>query len=684
MALLEVEDLKVTYPIRDGKVHAVNHVTFEIGEGEIYGLVGESGSGKSTIAESVLDLLPENATVEGRIDFDGRQLHGTSDAEKRRVSWDEVAYIPQSAMDALDPVMTTGAQIAQTIKIHQDLSAKEVRNRTKEVFEFVGLEPERIDDYPHQFSGGMRQRVTIAMALALDPKLIIADEPTTGLDVIVQDKIIKEIIDVQEQIGSSLLIITHDIGIVAETCQRIAVLYGGKIMEKGVTKAVLDQPANPYTMGLKNSFPEIDVDKYQEKVSIPGSPPVFSSHPSKCVFEARCPFSEEKCLESHPDLRNADNGSQQSACHFTNEAAKFREMSRDTSTWGAEEAPSFTGGANTANEILSLENVKKYFPLKRSWWDVLRGAERKRVKAVNDVSLSVDESEILGLAGESGSGKSTLGRTIVRLEELTGGQVLFKGENIDDFSEKQLSKFRANCQIIFQDAFGSMNPRLTVNQIVKEPLDIHGHTIAGYNSVDEAVNSALENVGLTPVSNYLDKHPHELSGGEKQRVVVARSVVLKPDFLICDEPASSLDVSLKIGLLNLLRRLSKQENIGMIYISHDLASLAFVSDKIAIMYLGKVVEMGKTRDIITSPRHPYTNALVNAIPNPDPTRVRERVMLPDSVPDPIDIPTGCAFADRCPKANETCTEEEPPLTDENGQQVACYFPVEDDEDFSNL
>ena len=670
MTLLTVEDLKVTYATDAEPVHAVNDVSFRIEEGVNYGLAGESGSGKSTIAEALLGLLPGNGTVEhGTIEFNGRDLTALSAAERRDVLWEDIAYIPQSAMDSLDPVMTTGDQIAQAIHTHRNVSDAKASDRVRELFEIVGLDPERVDEYPHEFSGGMRQRVTIAMALALEPDLIIADEPTTGLDVIVQDKIIDKILEIQERMDSSLLLITHEIGVIAETCDELSILYGGKVMEQGSVDNVLVNPTNPYTMGLKNSFPELD--EGEDPVAIPGSPPNLNHEPTACVFVDRCPFATDECRESHPELVDLPNRNHRSACHRVKEAAQLRREADKPETW---DIPNDGDADSDRGEvILETDGLEKHYEQSQPLLSKFRGEDPDHVKAVDGVSLSVSRSEVLGVAGESGCGKSTLGETMALLEDPTGGELVFDGEPYEYYQDGNLQEFRRKVQIIFQDPFDSLNPRQTVRKLVGEPLTIHDYRT---DEKEQAIIETLEKVGLTPAEKFLDNYPHELSGGQRQRVAVAKALVLDPDFLICDEPASMLDVSLKVNLLNLLRGLADAEDIGIVYISHDLASLMQVSDRLAIMYLGRIIEEGDVDRIANQPKHPYTSALLSAAPEKDPTVDRARVLLEGEPPDPVDLPSGCAFAPRCPKAQESCREAEPAI-DEVGDEThraACYFP----------
>jgi peptide/nickel transport system ATP-binding protein len=688
MSLLEVNDLTVTYETDKATVHAVNDVSFDIAEGEVYGLVGESGSGKSTIGDAVLGLLPRNGSVgEGsEIEFMGHDMLSLNQQDKQHLRWEDIAYIPQSAMDALDPVMSTGNQIVQAIRKHRDMTREEARGRVREVFEMVGLDPERIDDFPHEFSGGMRQRVTIAMAMALEPKLIIADEPTTGLDVIIQDKIHEKLLEMQERTGASLLMITHDIGVIAEMSDRLSILYGGKVMEQGGTVDLLDTPSNPYTMGLKNSFPQLE-DLSVDPVSIPGSPPVLEEDPSECVFKARCPFADEECETAHPELVEVGESGQRTACHFADRHAEMREKAKSPETWGTETVDSADDPSRAAGEsILQTEDLEKWFPLYQTFFEKLRGNDPEYVKAVDGVDLTLHRSEILALAGESGCGKSTLGETIVRLQDPTGGKITFKGENLAELRERDMTAFRKDVQFVFQDPFDSLNPRQKVRRLLSEPLKIHDLYDTDDGSREQKVIDTLEEVGLTPARQYLDNYPHELSGGERQRVAVARALVVEPDLIVCDEPASMLDVSLKVGLLNLLKRLSRQQDIGILYISHDLASLAHVSDRLAIMYLGKIVEVGESEDVITNPEHPYTAALLSASPKADPTRHRDPVLLAGEPPDPVDLPDGCNFAPRCPKAQDKCRKEEPELDtgEDSGQAKACYFPMSESEDIVDI
>ncbi|WP_415380243.1 dipeptide ABC transporter ATP-binding protein [Halosimplex sp. TS25] len=703
MSLLDVEDLVVRYETRDGPLHSVNGVSFSIDDGVNYALSGESASGKSTTAKAILGLLPDHAEIEsGEIEFEGRDLRSLAPSERQDLLWEEIAFIPQTAIDALDPVMTVGAQIRQAIQTHREVSDRNARRRARELFETVGLDPERVDDYPHRFSGGMRQRVVIAMALALDPKLIIADEPTTGLDVIVQDKIIDNILQIQEETDSSLLLITHDLSVIAETCDEMSVLYGGSVMEQGSIDNLLLNPSNPYTMGLKNAYPALD-DGGDNLVSVPGKPPNLDSKPTGCVFEPRCPFADETCATTDPALEDLPYRNQRVACHNADRATRMRREAEDASTWGGGAAGS---RPDDGEVLLEVEDLRKWYERSESllgrlpiggvspsvtglsnslrrWYEQrgeiiseVLGDGESHVRALDGVSLSVARGEILGVVGESGCGKSTLGQTLALLEEPTGGGFRFDGRSHEYYQDGNLRSFRQRLQIIFQNPYESLNPRLTVEQLVKEPLTIHGYRL---DERHEAVRETLERVGMAPAERFLEKYPNELSGGQRQRVAIARALVIDPDFLVCDEPASMLDVSLQAEVLNLLRSLANTEGIGVLYISHDLASLTQIADRLSIMYLGRFVEEGRTERIVTDPKHPYTEALLSAVPETDPRGSRERVALDGKPADPAGLPTGCRFAPRCQKSTDRCRAEEPELDAWAGSDhsAACFHPAED-------
>jgi peptide/nickel transport system ATP-binding protein len=702
MTLLSVDDLSVRYDTREGPLHSVNGVSFSVEDGVNYALSGESASGKSTTAKAILGLLPDHATVEsGTIEFAGRDLRSLTPSERQDLLWEEIAYVPQTAIDALDPVMTVGAQIRQAIQTHRELSERNAARRARELFETVGLDPDRVDDYPHQLSGGMRQRVVIAMALALEPALVVADEPTTGLDVLVQDRIIDNILQIQAETDSSLLLITHDLSVIAETCDEMSVLYGGTVLEQGRVENLLLNPTNPYTIGLKNAFGALEDDD-GDLVSIPGEPPSLDAPPTACAFEPRCPFADEDCATTEPALETLPYRNQRVACHNADRAARMRRDAEDAATWGGS-----TDGSRTddGEVLLEVDDLCKWYERSgslleglpfggvsptvtgfsnsiRRWYErrgeiltEMLGDDGSHVRAVDGVSLSVSRGEIHGVVGESGCGKTTLGQTLALLEEPTGGGFRFDGRSDEQYRDGDLRSFRQKLQIIFQNPYDSLNPRLTVEQLVKEPLTIHGYRT---DETAEAVRETLERVGLAPADGYLEKYPNELSGGQRQRVAIARALVVDPDFLICDEPASMLDVSLQAEVLNLLRTLANTQGIGVLYISHDIASLTRIADRLSIMYLGRFVERGRTDRVVDRPQHPYTEALLAAVPETNPRGGRERVTLGGDPADADDERSGCRFAPRCPRAVPACAESEPDLDawTARDHSAACFRPAE--------
>lgn len=709
MTLLYVDNLVVRYDTHDETVHSVNGVSFTIEDGVNYALSGESASGKSTTAKAILGLLPDNAVIEsGEIEFEGRNLRTMTPAERQDLLWEEIAFIPQTAIDALDPIMTVGAQVRQAIQTHRQISEGKARRRARDLFETVGLDPERIGEYPHQFSAGMRQRVVIAMALALDPKLIIADEPASGLDAVVQDKIIDNILQIQEETDSSLLLITHDLSVIAETCDEISVLYGGTVMEQGHVDNVLLNPSHPYTMGLKNAYPAQDGGG-NELISVPGEPPTLDEPPTGCIFEPRCPFATDECESVRPQLEELPYRNQRVACHHTDRATRMRNSADDPSTWGGTTAST---SYDDDEVLLEVEELCKWYERKGSLLgrlpleggspsvarvantirkayerqgDVLRDvldSGESQVRAVDGVSFSVSRGEVLGVVGESGCGKSTLAQTLGLLEEPTSGRFTFDGHTNEYYQDGNLQSFRQQLQVIFQNPYESLNPRMTVKQLVQEPLTIHNYRL---DERDEAVKETLERVGLAPAEHYLDSYPNELSGGQRQRVALAQALVIDPDFLICDEPASMLDVSLQAEVLNLLRGLADTEGIGILYISHDLASLTRVADRLAIMYLGRFVERGETDRIVSNPKHPYTEALLAAIPEMDPRGTRDRVTLEGEPTTPVKRTKGCRFTSRCPRSTDRCHREEPELDTWIGEshEAACFHPSEEPLDDSH-
>jgi peptide/nickel transport system ATP-binding protein len=658
--LLDVQGLHVHYDTDAGPVRAVDGIDLQIAPGEALGLVGESGCGKTTAAKGVMRLLPPNGRIaSGRIGFDGKDIATLDDEALRQVRWNDIAWISQAAMNALDPVYRVGDQIVEAIQAHRQVSNADAMARAAELFRMVGIDPQRLRAYPFEMSGGMKQRSVIAMAMALDPRLIIADEPTTALDVVTQAQILARMQRLQREHGMSLLFITHDISVVVQTCDTVAVMYGGLVMERGPVRDVFRTPVHPYTMGLKNAFPTLEGAK-RELVSIPGAPPNLLTPPVGCRFAERCPFATDLCREEAPPLVPVGPG-RLAACHYADQAEEFRAEAGHEATWqrvgerlgGAPAERRPARPASSAGPLVEVVDLVRHYPVARPWWSAFRRSGPERVvHALDGVSFEVRQGEILGLAGESGSGKTTTGETLVRLQDPTAGHLRFQGEAVEGLRGRRLKAFRRHAQMVFQDPYETLNPRMTIEDIVGEPLTIHG--LASGDERRERVLAALERGGLRPPADYLVRFPHELSGGQRQRVAIARAIVLEPDFLVADEPVSMLDVSIRAGVLNLLRRFRDEDGISIVYVSHDLPTIRYVADRTAIMYLGQIVEIGPTEAVIQGRAHPYTQLLLEASPEPDPDVVKPALEARGEIPSAIDLPNGCRFHTRCPVATERC------------------------------
>ncbi len=653
--LLSVQDLAIHYRTGAGPVRAVDGIDFDIAPGEALGLVGESGCGKTTAAKAMLKLLPPNGTIpRGRIEFAGTDLAPMGEDAMRKVRWNDIAWISQAAMNALDPVYRVGDQILEAMQAHIRIDRKEGWARGADLFRAVGIDPSRLRAYPHEMSGGMKQRAVIAMAMALEPRLVIADEPTTALDVVTQAQILARLGGLRRERGMSLLFITHDISVVVQTCDRVAVMYGGKIMETGPVREVFGAPFHPYTMGLTNAFPTLE-GAQRELISIPGTPPDLLDPPAGCRFAERCPFATDRCRAEDPALASVGTG-RFAACHYPDRVEEFRTVAAKNATWvevgkrlGEELADATPRApATLSSEVLRIDGLVKHFDPGGGFF----GGKREVVRAVDGIDLTLGEGEILGLAGESGSGKTTTGEMLVKLQEVTDGRIISEGEDIARLSGAALKAFRRRAQMVFQDPYQTLNPRFTIEAIVGEPLRIHG--IAKGADLRARVIAVLESAGLKPAETYLERFPHELSGGQRQRVAIARAIVLEPRFIVADEPVSMLDVSIRAGVLNLMRRYRDTQGISFIYVSHDLPTIRYVADRTAIMYLGEIVEIGPTETVIAERKHPYTQLLLDASPEPDPAVIKPPLESAGEIPSPIDPPNGCNFHNRCPLATVHC------------------------------
>lgn len=661
--LLSVRGLRSYFHMENEVVKAVNGVDFDIGEGEILGIVGESGSGKSVCARSILRILPvPPCKISGEIYFKGTDLLKLSERQMQEIRGKEISMIFQEPMTSLNPVLTIGQQIAESIIFHQKLSKREAWQKVVEILEMVKI-PEasrRAKEYPHQMSGGMKQRAMIAMALSSNPSLLIADEPTTALDVTIQKQILYLIKDLQKKLGTSVLFITHNLGVIAEIADKVLVMYAGKVLEYATVSDLFYQPQHPYTLGLLKSLPRLDAPKGIELETIPGRVPSLSSLPHGCVFHPRCSLAEKICREEEPPFIELGND------HLSR-CWKYDQVERPDSR--VKISPSFTSNQKKSsdNYLLRIENLTKYFSVGNG----IFSKEEKYIKAVEKVSFALRKGEVLGLVGESGCGKTTLGMCILRLIEPTGGEVIFRGRNIFHLDEKELIPVRRYMQIIFQDPYGSLNPRMKIKDIIREPLLIH--KLAENKNQEEAkIMDLLEEVGLDDAC--ANKYPHELSGGQRQRIAIARALAVSPDFIVCDECVSSLDVSVQAQIINLLEDLKNKMDLSYLFISHDLSVTKHISDRIGIMYMGKIMEMADSEKICSSPKHPYTKALISSVPIPDPNFKREYIALAEEIPSPINVPPGCRFHTRCPYVMEKCRILEPELKErEEGWLVACHL-----------
>jgi peptide/nickel transport system ATP-binding protein len=696
--LLEVEDLKTQIKLRKGTVHAVDGLSFEVEAGQTVGIVGESGCGKTMTAMSIIRLLPRGGFIAGgEIRLNGRDLVKLSDADLRRVRGNEIGIVFQDPMTSLNPTMMIGKQIAEAVTIHRDVSNEAAMQRAAEVLEMVGLPrpKERLRDYPHQLSGGLRQRVMIAIALACDPKLLIADEPTTALDVTIQAQILTLLDQIKRDHGMGIILITHDMGVIAGRADRVLVMYAGRKVETAETVDLFKNVRHPYTEALLASIPQLDQDKTQELYSIPGLPPDLRRLRLGCRFAPRCAFATDQCRTEDPPLGGDDPNHPYACFHPRHSSASdlgelgaslIAEAEKNKALMesfgkelelletAAEPEVAVAADRDGGPEfILEFHDVSKEFP-------VTAGAILRRrigaLHAVTDVQLGVRPGETFGLVGESGCGKTTLGRMGVGLEVPTRGQVLFNGTDLSSVKGGKFRDLRRDLQFMFQDPYASLDPRMRVREIISEPLDIARR--GSPKERVEAVRSLLDEVGLA--YDAMERYPHEFSGGQRQRLGLARALALNPKVIVADEPVSALDVSIRSQILNLMKRLQASHGLTYIVISHDLSVVRYLADRIGVMYLGKLVEVGAANDIYEKRAHPYTAGLLEAIPVPNPELARQKeghVAVRGELPSPVHPPSGCRFRTRCPRAQERCAEEVPLLRRFGAEHLAaCHFPLQ--------
>jgi peptide/nickel transport system ATP-binding protein len=680
--VLSVSDLHVSFPSEAGTVRAVRGLSYSVAPGEVLGIVGESGSGKSVSAMAVMGLLPGRAEITGSVRFRGRELLGLDDNELTRIRGQGISMVFQDPLSALTPVYTVGQQIAEAVRIHQDVDREAATRRAVELLDLVGIPnpSERARSYPHEFSGGMRQRVMIAMAIANDPDVIIADEPTTALDVTIQAQILEVLKTAQQATGAAIVMITHDLGVIAGLADRVMVMYAGRPVETGGVDDVFSRPRMPYTLGLLGSLPRLDIAERQPLTPVEGSPPSLVGLPPGCPFTPRCPLRVAMCEELEPALQPVlapgHGPGHAAACHRQGEIESKQLGATDLFP-----AP-LAGPAPVARlpreqrvQLVAVEGLVRGYPL-------MKGAIFRRVvgevHAVAGISFDIREGETLGLVGESGCGKTTTINEILNLTRPMGGRVVVLGQDAAALDGRRRRQLRRNLSVVFQDPMASLDPRMPVGDILAEGLRTYGVPAAERAA---RVRELLRLVGLAP--DHASRYPNEFSGGQRQRIGIARALALEPKVVVLDEPVSALDVSIRAGVINLLEQLKEKLSLAYLFVAHDLSVVRHIADRVAVMYLGRIAEIGTTRAVFDTPSHPYTQALLSAIPIPDPTRerTRRRILLEGDLPSPSNPPSGCRFRTRCPTyaaldegRRQLCRDVEPDPYPQGGDHAAaCHY-----------
>ncbi len=659
---LTVDAIDITYRVRGRDLVTVRDVSFRIGRGESYGLVGESGSGKSTIALAVVRYLARNGRVsQGGIAIDGRDVLSLSQGELRKLRQSTVSMVYQEPGKALNPTIRVGRQVAEVFEL-AGLGRAEALDRSREMLEKVRIsDPAGVmNRYPHQLSGGMLQRVVIAMALAAEPSLLILDEPTTALDATVEAEVLDLISALRTEFQTSLLFISHNLAVIAKMCDRVGVLYAGELMEEGVAREVFDDPRNPYTVGLLRCIPRRGSAKDKDTLdTIPGFPPAPGEAGQGCVFAERCGLVEQRCREEAPPLYDA-GPARQSRCHFHERAQTLPRAVKPEPEVAA------ANGSGPREVVVSAADVSKTFNM-----------EGQTIHGLVDVSVEVRAGETLGLVGESGSGKTTLARVLLGLTPPDKGAMLaIEGTALPDNARSRTRDQRKALQIVFQNPDSALNRRHSIRRLLSRALDklggYHGEALAN------RLRTLLSEVRLA--ERYLPMRPAQLSGGLKQRVAIARAFAGDPKIVVCDEPTSALDVSVQAAILNLLNDLQRREQVSYLFISHDLGVVRYLSDRIAVLYLGRIMELGSAEQVFDAPHHPYTEALLSAVPTLEKNgAARERIRLEGEIPSAANPPTGCVFHTRCPRfLGDVCVNTEPPLAEaEPGHAIRCHIPLED-------
>lgn len=644
-SILDIQDLSVDIPTDSSTLHAVRGISLELNRGETLGIVGESGSGKSMTALALMNLLPPAAKRQAScIDFDGSDLtHATERELASKIRGQRIGMIFQEPMTSLNPVYSIGRQLKETMTLHRKVSDTEAENRAVYLLEKVGLpDPaSRLKQYPHELSGGQRQRVMIAMALMNEPELLIADEPTTALDVTIQAQILHLLRELQQEFGMSMILITHDLGVVSRAADNIAVMYAGDIVETGKTGEVLENPRHPYTKGLLECVPGYKGQSQQRLGAIPGIVPAMTGDISGCAFASRCQRAAGVCRTTNPPTKKLHQG-RYFVCHEPDVEGRGLAAERPTAS-----ERTVTSNVRGTEDILTVDHVSCTFSVRRGMF-----GKRKPLQALDDVSLTLKKGEVLALVGESGCGKTTLTRTIMGLQAPSTGSVTLNGQRIENLPPMDRARM---IQPIFQDPYSSLNPRKTIGEIIAKPLFVHG--IGSNQEQHQQVRKMMELVGLP--SRVFNSYPDQLSGGQRQRAAIGRALILNPEVVICDEPTSALDVSVQAQILNLLLDLRDELDLTYLFVTHNLSVVQHMADRVAVMYLGEIVECGERDQVMSDPKHPYTHALMNSALSISPGESVPDPGLSGDFPNPMNRPSGCPFHPRCPLADQQCREQAP-------------------------
>ena len=683
--VISVRDLTVSFASEAGTVRAVRGMNFDLYPGKTLGIVGESGSGKSVTSMAIMGLLDKNASVKGSITYHGEELLNKSDLEMSEIRGKGIAMVFQDPLSALTPVFSIGDQIKEALVTHNPkMTEQQIHDRSIELMNLVGIpDPEdRLKSFPHEFSGGMRQRVMIAMAIANDPDVIIADEPTTALDVTIQAQVLEVLRKAQRETGAAVIFITHDLGVIAGVADDIVVMYAGRPVEKADVDSIFDHPAMPYTMGLLGAVPRPDRERNSRLVPIPGSPMNLVNMPKGCPFAPRCPLATDICHTTEPAMEPVPGRPGQFvACHRTQEIVDKGLTFHDVYTVAEAAKSKFAGIPRDERKmVLDVKHMRKTFPLTAGGFLRRKIGE---VKAVDDVTLDVREGETVALVGESGSGKSTTLMEIMEFKQPQDGEIEMFGTKLEHkIPREKRRELRSAVQYVFQDPMSSLDPRLPIYDILAEPMKVQHYS---KEQIRERIGELMRLVELNP--DQVDRFPTQFSGGQRQRIAIARALSVNPKLVLLDEPVSALDVSIQAGVINLLEDLQNKLGVAYLFVAHNLSVVRHISSRVAVMYLGRIVESGDTEDVFEHPLHPYTQALISAVPVPDPKaeRTRQRIVLQGEVPSPTETFEGCPFMGRCPlmpklsaEQQARCRGERPALrpydtSRPSGHQVACHF-----------